>query len=355
MLPSVRTDDFEYFRTDTFEYCTKLEGMAKAAGLEDDIPQFLRLSSSALPSLHLLCIKNDVTLSEFKSALSSDPGSIATPESATKYLPLHIACLNSQTPLEVLEYLSSAGPKALESKDFEGRTPLHNIALQPSSTRECLEHLIAANPKSLKAKDLKDNLPLTLAANAGHCHLPFLFSCHPINETRFAPAASSFVASLSCSPPASLADFPLYLQCGWVEVVSNSTLLADLSTADCDLVAKLVNIVEDCPQSSAEAFAYAVDDTGRTAMALAVPAIRTVLQARLLFLGRYDIHPTVPVHKSLTCVVVKAYDLMAEEEYPEMFAKYATSSTEISKISKSEFRCDVDKLRIVHHGRHALQ
>ncbi|GMH54323.1 hypothetical protein TrRE_jg223, partial [Triparma retinervis] len=102
-------------------------------------------------------------------------------------------------------------------------------------------------------------------------------------------------------------------QNGWVELVSDSALLTDLSSEDCNLLQLSLDLIQSCPLSVAEALAKAADVTGREAIDLAVPEIKKALQSRLLFLGRYELYKDHAIHKSATCVVMKAYDEHAEE------------------------------------------
>ncbi|GMI23199.1 hypothetical protein TeGR_g7025, partial [Tetraparma gracilis] len=70
---------------------------------------------------------------------------------------------------------------------------------------------------------------------------------------------------------------------------------------------------------------------GRTAINQAVPRIKEALQSRLLFLGKYDLVPGPPIHKSATCIVKKAFDEKAKVEYVELFKKYSGGTDSISR------------------------
>ncbi|GMI29200.1 hypothetical protein TrRE_jg7700, partial [Triparma retinervis] len=110
----------------------------------------------------------------------------------------------------------------------------------------------------------------------------------------------------------------------------------DLSSEDCNLLQLSLDLIQSCPPSVAEALAKAADVTGREAIDLAVPEIKKALQSRLLFLGRYELFKDHAIHKSATCVVMKAYDEHAEEDYREQFKKFADSST--NRITKDDFQ-----------------
>ena len=130
--------------------------------------------------------------------------------------------------------------------------------------------------------------------------------------------------------------------------MSDSALLSDLSSEDCNLLQLSLDLIQSCPLSVAEALARAVDFTGREAIDLAVPEIKKALQSRLLFLGRYELFKGPPIHKSATCVVIKAYDDHAEDDYREKFKEFvkefADSST--NRISKEDFHSILLKLGV---------
>ena len=65
---------------------------------------------------------------------------------------------------------------------------------------------------------------------------------------------------------------------------------------------------------------------------------------RLLFLGRYELFKDHAIHKSATCVVMKAYDEHAEDDYRKQFKKFADSST--NRITKEDFHSTLLKLGV---------
>ena len=164
-----------------------------------------------------------------------------------------------------------------------------------------------------------------------------LFARHPHNEEQFKPVAKAYVDNLRTSPPPNLNAFTPAEQNGWVELVSDSALLSDLSSEDCNLLQLSLDLIQSCPLSVAEALAKAADLTGREAIDLAVPEIKKALQSRLLFLGRYELFKGHPIHMSATCVVMKAYDEHAEDDYREKFKEFAKDSS-TNRITKEDFR-----------------
>ena len=171
-----------------------------------------------------------------------------------------------------------------------------------------------------------------------------LFARHPLNEEHFKPVAKAYMENLRASPPPTLNTFTPAEQNGWVEFVSVSAFLSDLSSEDCNLLQLSLDLIQSCPLPVAEALAKAADVTGREAIDLAVPEIKKALQSRLLFLGRYELSKDHAIHKSATCVVMKAYDEHAEEDYREQFKKFADSST--NRITKDDFQSTLLKLGV---------
>jgi serine/threonine protein kinase len=193
---------------------------------------------------------------------------------------------------------------------------------------------------------LKNDLEQTLLVVATNNNLPLssqahIFSGHPLNEARFQPAAEHYLTNLLSSPPTSLSSFPLFQQNGFVELVSDRALLHDLSTETLDLSKTILDFIATCPLEVATALAHAADFDGRTAMNQAVPDIKSALQARLLFLGQYQLVPGQPIHKSATCTVKKAFDERADFEYKAMFKKFCSDD---DKISKEGFKAVIEKL-----------
>ena len=215
--------------------------------------------------------------------------------------------------------------------------PPHLLSENPFSTRETILHIINADPQQLLAKNADEETPLRCAARLKRPLLfqTTLFARHPHNEEQFKPVAKAYVDNLRTSPPPNLNTFTPAEQNGWVEFVSDSALLSDLSSEDCNLLQLSLDLIQSCDLSVAEALARAVDFTGREAIDLAVPEIKKALQSRLLFLGRYELSKEHPIHKSATCVVMKAYDDHAEDDYRKQFKKFADSST--NRITKEDF------------------
>ena len=128
-------------------------------------------------------------------------------------------------------------------------------------------------------------------------------------------------------------------QHGWVEFVSK----VDIPTA----IDKCVSLIENNDTSIEKVrwLAEAKDQDKRRALDVAKSNIREAMQKRLLFMGRYDID-LLYIHKSDTCIVVKASDVTTEKLYEEKFDKYNKSSKS-DRLTKEEF---IDALKDLGTG-----
>ena len=80
----------------------------------------------------------------------------------------------------------------------------------------------------------------------------------------------------------------------------------------------------------------AKDQDKRRALDVAKSNIHEAIHKRLLFMGRYEID--LPhIHKSDTCIVVKASDVTTEKLYEEKFDEYKKSSKS-DRLTKEDFK-----------------
>ena len=114
-------------------------------------------------------------------------------------------------------------------------------------------------------------------------------------------------------------------------------------------VRKIIDFIKLCEEKIVEMLAYSKDFKGRLAIDYAMPEIKAALQERLLFLGRYDFVKGPPLHKSATCVVLKAYDEKAEDDYRKMFEGFAEKKglkTSTTNLGKDDFKSLVKELGV---------
>jgi ankyrin repeat protein len=376
-----------------------------------------------LQPVHQACTKTDLTLQQLEDAIATDligtrtrEGSsetvacaslLSAPEPFTGLTPLHFACLNPTTTLEVMQHLVQWDSSAAMVKDFEGRlplhlvcataimtlgmvqclaqwdshdaalkkdskdrTPLHLACLNPSATLEVVQHLILWDPSAVVAKDADDKVPLQLALQVDQPVqiLQHLFARHQFDDPRIGPLALPCLLDLHLNPPNSLAGpdaFHRALQHGWVTFVSSSDILKRTLEGDVDalytptalgldqdlkeklcadsLIAVCTHVIKHCGRDVAMVLANSKDFEGREAIVYAVPAIKAALQERLDFLGRYQFVSTTPEHKSATCIVLKAVDKKAEDDYREYFRSKALDSPGINNSTTASVGEDAFK------------
>ena len=73
---------------------------------------------------------------------------------------------------------------------------------------------------------------------------------------------------------------------------------------------KVRYFIERCPE-----LAFAKDDQGRVAIAVATSETRKIIESEVYFCGRYQLEPGPLAHKSATAVVVYAGDFGVDQEY----------------------------------------
>lgn len=129
----------------------------------------------------------------------------------------------------------------------------------------------------------------------------------------------AYVESIIKAP--SVDEFSVAKQHGWVQFLANH--VQDDSSESDDLIAFL----GQADLAGVRVFANAKDRDGRLALKFAKSHIRQVFQERLLFLGRYDLSKGPPIHKSATCVVVKAEDYKMKQYYESVFNQFKSASS----------------------------
>ena len=112
---------------------------------------------------------------------------------------------------------------------------------------------------------------------------------------------------------------------------------------------EVIDFIGDCDEKIAETLAYSKESNGRLAFDYATLEIKAALQERLLFLVRYEFVKGSPLHESATCVVLKAYDEKAEDDYRKMFEGFAEKKglkTSTTTLGKDEFKSLVKELGV---------
>jgi hypothetical protein len=110
-------------------------------------------------------------------------------------------------------------------------------------------------------------------------------------------------------------SFDTLQQHGWVSFANGIEISPDNATR----LAQLIQLIEKSPIEIVRLLAYCKDLQGRIAMDGAPKEIRTAMEKRILFLGRFELTKGPPLHKSSTSLVIKAIDRGAEDAYRQAF------------------------------------
>jgi hypothetical protein len=105
----------------------------------------------------------DLVMKQIKK--SPEEASYWVVESDYPRLPLHLACSHS-TPLEIIQALKEAYPKALNTKDGSGSLPLH-LSCTSNLPLPCIHAVLESYPDAISTKDAIGRLPLHVACAHG--------------------------------------------------------------------------------------------------------------------------------------------------------------------------------------------
>jgi hypothetical protein len=119
--------------------------------------------------LHFACLYSSSSV--VKQLVERNPTTIGA-QDATGSLPIHYACRNNQSSLDIAKLLVHHQPKLVRQVDKEGRLPIH-FACQTTS-RKLVELLASLYPKSLELQDKSGCLPLHYVFERRHASLDIL-------------------------------------------------------------------------------------------------------------------------------------------------------------------------------------
>jgi len=134
------------------------------------------------------------------------------------------------------------------------------------------------------------------------------------------------------------AELSVPQQHGWVQFLANHV---EEDTPESNA---LINFLTTARLETVKELAEAKDRDGRVALKFAMSHVRKVFEAKLLFLKRYALAVGAPIHKSVTCVVVKAEDANMEEYYTNEFLKY---SKDDAYLDSFRFNLALQDMRLV--------
>eukprot|EP00978_Attheya_sp_CCMP212_P002885 scaffold5943_cov56-Attheya_sp.AAC.1 len=301
--------------------CVLLQEASKRKGVS--VEEMLKKRFNDFP-LHRICHRANVTREKIIECLDQNQNA-AEKKDYLGLTALSILSSNLHGNANMIMLLVEQYDVAVKEKDRQNALPLHRACANVRADLEMIQILVEASPDALQSIDDNNEVPLVRAFEFELAEdiLRYLFSCHPINAsqlhntdaTKLYPVAKTFLSDIKkMSSPISLKTFPKLRQNGWVNFVSveANMVVGDKTT---NLGDTCIEFIKTCDKEVAEVLAYSKDLNGRLAINYAIPKIKAALQERLLFLGRYDFTKGHPLHKSATCIVLKAYDEKAEEDY----------------------------------------
>ncbi|CAJ1966601.1 unnamed protein product [Cylindrotheca closterium] len=165
--------------------------------------------------------------------------------------------------------------------------------------------------------------------------LIYLYSIGPIKErelltnqeserSKLRETKSAYIQSVISSFCSE--EFSVRRQHGWVQFLAHH--LED----ETDDFRSLIDFFHKADLETLRVLANSKDRDGRVALKFATSSIRETFEERLLFLGRYDLAQGPPIHKSSTCLVLKAEDYKMHQYYGSIFDKHGTHATSMLRI-----------------------
>ncbi|KAL3938522.1 MAG: hypothetical protein SGBAC_006589 [Bacillariaceae sp.] len=142
---------------------------------------------------------------------------------------------------------------------------------------------------------------------------------------------------------------PIRMQHGWVQFLANHVVNY---SKESDM---LISFIKTTDLAKVRVLANAKDLDGRLALKFAKVHIRSVFEERLLFLGRYDLAAGPPIHKSATCIVVKAEDTKMSQYYDAEFEKYSRGGENPDELSREQFQEALKDLLVVSNDSEIVQ
>ena len=236
--------------------------------------------------------------------------------SISSWIPLQVAA--AYAPADFAQVVLAARPDAALEPKADGRFSLHYACDRADADVGAVAALLAAYPEAIRLKDHRGDLPVHLACKRGAFSvIPKLLDAYP-DSVLIAGGGDgvggSFVLPLALaskiSPPEALVRTLLRASLAapsasarpWQDV-----WVAFLHEAG-DKFFAAVELVLDEHIAEIELLANATDSSGRRALGVAVGTVRSLIEARLFLLGRFELSAGMPEHASATSVVRFAID-----------------------------------------------
>jgi serine/threonine protein kinase len=307
---------------DAFHGCLVLQ-----RGGAEEVAFWLRNRFSDLPA-HQVCYRSDVTVAKIEECLEEHPDSAKRLDSLMMSF-LHILLLNESVTAEMLQVVLAKHPDAVKEIGPLGMYPLHLAGRYPRDATLSLVELFSSSYTKdglllLTVADESNSLPCALAIQhkSSDRIVLHLYERYPIKKSNLkAPQddvileniCKQYITNLEKMSEDDIKSFDPVLQHGLV------TLFVNGIESGSNVVQRCVKLINESPIQIVRLIAYFKDLQGRVAIESATKVIKTALEKRMLFLGRFELDKGPVIHKSSTSVVIKAIDRSAEDEYRKAF------------------------------------
>ena len=243
----------------------------------------------------------------------------------------------------MVEVLLKAHPDAIKDVDPLGMYPLHLASYNPRAPLRVFELLSSPHTKDgrlvLMVTDDNNHLPCALAIrhNKPDGIILHLFERYPIKASnlrtkpereKLDSICDQYIKNLESGDY--IKSFDTLQQHGWVSFANGIEIGPDSATR----LAQLIQLIEEGPVKIVRFLAYCKDLQGRLAIESATKEIRTAMEKRLLFLGRFELTKGPPLHKSPASLVIKVIDTRADDEYRKAFEMALKLEESLNELDK---------------------
>jgi serine/threonine protein kinase len=332
-------------------------------GGEDEVVSWLRNRFIDLPA-HQVCYRSDVKAAKIKECLQEYPDSVERLDSLMISF-FHVLLLNKSVTAEMAQVVLAKYPDAAKEIGPLGMYPLHLAIKYPRCATFSLIELLSSSYTRdglllLTVADESNSLPCALAIRhkLSDKIVLHLYERYPIKKSNLkAPEdgaileniCKQYITNLEKMSEADIESLNSVLQHGVV------TLFVNGIESGSNVVQRCVKLINERPIQIVRLLAYFKDLQGRVTIESAEKTIRTALEKRMLFLGRFELDKGPVIHRSPTSVVIKAIDRSAEDEYRKairdaLYMEKDTCNEQRSDIGKNGFISLLDKLGIPHQG-----
>ncbi|KAL3942175.1 MAG: hypothetical protein SGBAC_003600 [Bacillariaceae sp.] len=270
--------------------------------------------------------------------------------------------------LSLVDFSATQTLETIGNASFSGCQSLLTVVV-PSSITFFGDEVFGDNPNlsSINIDGQKANLALSIRIHLLYPtqsegtiteeRLIYLYAIGPIKDrelltnqeserSKLRETKSAYIESVI--PSFCSDEFSVRHQHGWVQFLAHH--LED----ETDDFGRLIEFFGEADLETLRVLANAKDRDGRVALKFAKSSIRETFEERLLFLGRYDLAQGPPIHKSSTCLVLKAEDYKMHEWYGSIFDKHAAHTNSQLRIP-GFFKTVLDLMLVSREDRDGLR